>query len=780
MAELLSGLDGVEAIIDDTIIYGKTLEEHDQRLRKVMDRIQESGLKLNKEKCEFSKSRIEYFGHVISDKGISPNPKRIEAICDLEPPKDITELRRIIGMINYLGRFLPDLSTIMKPMTDLLKSDQVWNWTAMQQKAFDDLKEKLTDTPVLAFYDATKSMVVSADASSYGLGAALFQQDGVELRPVAFCSRTLTSTETKYAQIEKECLASVWACEKFERYLIGLSGFKLLTDHKPLVPLINKMDLDRTPLRCQRLLMRLRRFNATAEHIPGKLLVAPDTLSRSPMTSPETHVQSEDDIELYVNSVRSCQPISDRKLASIRQAISDDKFAQKAIHFTKSGWPERATCLEEGMEGYFAARGELTILDGLLLYRDRIVIPDCQRAQVLETIHEGHQGITKSRERAAISVWWPGINKDIKEKIENCQFCQTHKPSQRKEPLITNPLPGRPWEKVSADLCDFENKTYLVVMDYFSRYLEIAYLPSTSSANVIGKLKNMFAHWGVPMEFVSDNGPQFASKEFSEFAASYNFQQTFSSPHYPQSNGEAESAVKIAKRILKQDDIFKALMAYRSTPVASTGVSPCQLIMGRQIRTTLPVVEKILNPRWPNLDKVRDHDKAYKEQYAYSYNQHHAVKELPELSPGEEVRIKLDNQKSWSTMGRVEHANPERRSYIVATPNGRYRRNRRHLQIVKRDTKGYAHSTAIDYPAIDIPDVEVPSVPVDTSRKLDSDIRDNVETVPNSPRNRASSNKEIVRESPDKFAKQTLPGHPVTTRYGRVVKRIMLDDYSYE
>lgn len=211
---------------------------------------------------------------------------------------NITELKRFMGMVNCLGRFIPNLSTVMHPLSDLLKGDVSWIWGHPQEEAFKKVKALLTETPALAFHDARKPVVISADTSSYGIGAALFQQFRDEVKPIAFASRTLTAAETRYAQIEKECLASVWVCEKFERYVSGLESFKLLTDHKPLIPLINTSLLDRTPVRCQRLLMRLRRFNPIAQHISGKQLVVPDTLSRSPLS--ENTNDAEEEVNLYV------------------------------------------------------------------------------------------------------------------------------------------------------------------------------------------------------------------------------------------------------------------------------------------------------------------------------------------------------------------------------------------------------------------------------------------------------------------------------------------------
>ena len=425
--------------------------------------------------------------------------------------------------------------------------------------------------------------------------------------------------------------------------------------------------------------MRLRRFNAVAEHVPGKQLVVPDTLSRSPLHVPAESTDTED-IEAYVGSVLSTKPISDRKLDEIRDAISSDSAIQEAMNFTHYGWPDKELSVKAEVRPYFASRYDYSILDGLLLYRDRIVIPEGLRADMLQSLHAGHLGLSKCRDRANSTVWWPGISRDIDHIVRSCQFCNQNRPAQRSEPLKPTPLPEGPWQKIAADLCELQGTHYLVVTDYYSRYLEIVRLDKLSSDHVIGKMKNIFARWGIPYELVSDNGGQFSSAAFRKFAAEYGFNQRFTSPHYPQGNGEAESAVKVAKRILKQPDIFVALMAYRSTPISATGASPAELIMGRKMRTNVPVHPRTLAPKWPDFARIRTQDENYKTRMAQNFNRHQGVRTLSLLGVGDYVRLKTDKEKYWKEPGEVVSADYNARSYHVRTKQGIFVRNRRHIQ----------------------------------------------------------------------------------------------------
>ena len=236
------------------------------------------------------------------------------------------------------------------------------------------------------------------------------------------------------------------------------------------------------------------------------------------------------------------------KLAEIRQ-------------YCLEGWPHKSQ-VSQRVCPYYTVSAEISLSEGLLLQGSRIIIPQSLRKKVLQQIHTGHQGITKCRDRARQSVWWPGLPSQLQDMVSSCEVCCQHH-SQRAEPLIPSELPQLPWQKVGMDLFDYKGSTYLLILDYYSRFIEIAKLSKTTAGDVINHCKSIFARHGIPEMVISDNGPQFAAESFKEFAQGYNFDHVTSSPYYPQSNGEAETAVKTIKDLLKKEgDPYLSLLTY--------------------------------------------------------------------------------------------------------------------------------------------------------------------------------------------------------------------------
>ena len=502
---------------------------------------------------------------------------------------------------------------------------------------------------------------------------------------MAFCSRTLTSAEQKYAQLEKECLASVWACERFDRYLVGLEKFTLYSDHKPLIPLINTKDLSETPMRCQRMLIRLMRYKPVAEHRPGKLMLTSDALSHSPTACSEESTKLQSDVFYHVSVITSSWPVSDEKLEQIRCETQKDVTLKTALNYTAKGWPTYKEDVWLAARDLFGFRSELSVFEGLLLRGDQIVIPRSMRKEILQRIHDGHLGVTKCRERANQGVWWPGISKDIKDLVTACRHCLEKRPAQPSEPLITSSLPERPFQHIAVDICELKGQNYLISVDYYSRYIDIQRLTALTSMAVIQKLKAIFSQHGIPETIISDNGRQFSSREFQMFVKEWNFNHSTSSPHYPQANGEAERAVKTAKEILRQKDYHLALLTYRATPLSSLGVSPAELAFGRRLRTTLPTLPQNLKPRAVDPENVRKRDNSAKVVQKKYFDK--KAQPLSVLKPGDRVIMQEEGEKGWKRPGEVVRQCAPR-SFIVRTADGELRRNRKHLRL-RSSTDGF-------------------------------------------------------------------------------------------
>ena len=696
MHELISGLEGVEVIADDFVIFGcgpteqQAAVDHDRKLDIFLKRCAERGVRLNRDKFQLRKSEVPFIGHVATKDGLKVHPDKIRAIVDMPVPTDVQGVQRLLGMVQYLSKFIPNLSDLTKPLRELTFPRTEWSWAKEHAKALSKIKNAVTNAPVLRYYNDKDPVTIQCDASQSGLGAVLLQDD----QPVAYASRALTSTEVRYAQIEKELLAILWACEKFDAYLYGRSEVTVDSDHKPLEAIFKK-SLDQVPMRLQRMRLRLQRYNLSVRYRQGRLMHVADTLSRAYLPHSE---DADKDEQAF--SVR--HDILPSNLQEIIEEYDQDENMLELKKMIQFGWPANKSEVKVGVLPFWNIRDELTLDGGLILKRDQIVIPSSMRRSMLELTHQTHIGIDACLRRARDSIFWPGMNGELKSFIQSCDVCMTFRPSNPHEPILSQEIAEGPWSKVAVDLCDFQGRQLLVVVDYYSNYIEVARVTNISSQAIIYALSDMFARYGSPCVLVSDNGPQFASSEFTQFCREWGTTHRTSSPLHPQSNGKAENGVRTVKRLFqkcKEDRIseFRALLDWRNTPSEGFGTSPAQRFFGRRCRTLLPVCPALLEPQF-DVTETQNEIKVQKERQKFYHDR--TSKPLCSLNEGQAIRMRLPGQVRWSPGEVVRRLSA--RSYLVCVRGVRYRRNRKQL-LVDRAERRTADLSDQHQPAVDDP-----------------------------------------------------------------------------
>jgi transposase InsO family protein len=677
MHELIEGMPHVEVVADDFVVvgYGSTLQkahlDHDKNLAAFLKLCEQRGLKLNADKLKLRETQISFIGHLATNEGLRVDPAKVRAIEEMPPPTDKAGVQRLLGLAQYLSKFLPNLSDLTKPLRELTQQDVEWTWGETQATALNDLKKAVTCTPVLKYYNLDEEVTIQCDASQSGLGATLLQNG----QPVAYASRALTSAETRYAQIEKELLAIVFACERFETYIYGRDLVTIETDHKPLETIVLK-PLHSAPQRLQRMLLRLQKYSLQLKYKKGKDMFLADTLSRAYL--PEIN-RCEFGQELEEIDHRIPLPVSDARWHQIKCASADDPVFQKLRSVIQHGWPKNRSNLDQCLYPFYDMRDELTIQEELIFKGQQLVVPASLRKELMVVIHASHIGIDACIRRARDSLYWPRMATELKEYISRCDVCLAHRSSPSKEPLLQHEVLARPWSKIGADLCELNGRTLLVMVDYYSNFVEVARITSTTSRSIVKELKATFARYGVPDILVTDNGPQFASAEFAVFAKAWGFDHVTSSPHHPQSNGKAENAVKTVKRLFKKckesgQSEFLALLDWRNTPTEGVGTSPAQRLMGRRCKTLLPIAGTLLKPQSnPEEDARAIMGMKKRQQYYYDRN----TKERQPIATGETVRMKLPGQERWSAGTCTQQV--DSRSYMVKVGDNKYRRNRKQI-----------------------------------------------------------------------------------------------------
>lgn len=590
MDMILQGMEGVICYIDDILISGKTKEEHLGRLQKVLKCLNERGIRVKKSKCTFMKRSVQYLGHRIDATGLHATDDKLKAITEAPSPKNIQELRSFLGLINYYGRFIPNLSSLLHPLNQLLKRESPWRWSKECEQAFKTAKSKLITPNVLVHYDSSLPLRLAGDASAYGVGAVIshVMKDGTE-RPIAFASRTLLPSERNYSQIEKEALSLIFGVVKFHTYLYG-RRFTLVTDHKPLTTILGpKRGIPpMAAARLQRWAIKLSaytydiKFRSTSEHSNV------DGLSRLPLNHVGTEGYSLEPALFNICQLESL-PVTATQLAT---ATRKDSTLSKVLRYTLKGWPSE---VPPDVSPFFSRRDELTVENGCILWGSRVLIPEKLRERMLKELHRDHPGICKMKGIARSYLWWPGLDKNIEELVKSCTQCQSVKKAPPVAPLHPWLWPTRVFQRVHIDYAGpFQGNMFFVAVDAYSKWPEVFVMQSTTVTNTIQALRHMFARYGLPEQIVSDNGPQFTSEEFAVFLKMNGVKHTRSSPYHPSTNGLAERFVQSLKQGLKASlssglslshRLCNFLLTYRTSQHATTGVSPCSLFLKREVRT---------------------------------------------------------------------------------------------------------------------------------------------------------------------------------------------------
>lgn len=738
MDQMLEGIEGAFAIMDDILIAGRDREHHDHILEAVIKRATEFNLRLNFDKCRVRKTSVPYIGHIISSKGISPDPEKIKAVCNMPAPTNKDAVRRFLGLVQYLCKFIPNMSEIDAPLRQLLKADIPFQWDKTHQESFDRLKTACTTAPVLGLFDVSKPTEIQCDASKDGLGAILMQEG----RVIAYSSRALTETEKRYAQIEKEMLSVVHGASKFHCYIFG-KPVTVYNDHKPLEQIFKKPILS-VPMRLQKMLLKLQWYDFTFRYRKGKDMAAADALSRAflPNSEPDLEIADVKAFDLLSVSRERQEDIKERTLNEL----------QGLYTVIINGWPDTKNETPVSVRDYWTSRSELSVMDGVIFKGMRIVIPPTLRSHMLSLIHKSHLGIVKCKQRAREVMYWPGMNSQIEQLVKDCEKCATFQNSQPPESLKPTPVPDLPYAVVGCDLFDFESKKYLVVVDYFSKYIDCMELQSQSSFSTIETLKCIFGTHGIPKEIRSDNGPQFSSYEFRNFCNELDIKHVTSSPHFQSSNGAAERAVQTVKRLWRKSvDKQLALLDYRTTPLEEVNLSPSQLLMGRRPRNTLPAASEILRPKSQNLGSIKQGLQSVKDKQKVSFDNKWNNKELLPLYPTDPVRVKpQQGEKEWIPGVIVRHHEAPR-SYMVQVGNRQLRRNRKHL----RSSTHKANETIDDQP--DDGKLHVESPPKESSQEPTSLTQATTNKTENSDHTQQASTSITPKPNTTRSGRRVIP-----------------------
>jgi hypothetical protein len=582
------------AYIDDILIYSESLHEHRQHVKQVLGALEEAGLQLDVDKCEFHQEQVTYLGYVISTKGISMDPNKVKDILNWESPRNVKDVRAFLGFANFYRRFINDFSYIASPLVALTKKDARFKFDGTCQKAFETLKQAFTTAPILRHFDPELPIIVEADSSDYVTAGVLSQKDEQgELRPVAYFSKRLNPAECNYEIYDKELLAIVRCFEQWRPELEGAAfPIRVLSDHKNLQYFTTTKQLSHRQARWAEYLSR---FNFTITYRPGKQGEKPDALTRRTQDAPAQEEARKARQQTLLRP-ELFDPIPELNLVetdrSVQQIIEEeypnDAFIQEILSLIRDG-ARRSKKL---------SLSECEDREGRLYYRDRLVIPnnDELKIKLLRIAHDspagGHSGRGKTLEILQREYYWPRMFETIRRYVACCHTCRRSKASREKYHGLLKPLPvpERRWKDISVDfvteLPESEGCTnIMVVVDRLTKYRHLIPCREITAA-AVGRLfyRHVWVDHGLPETIISDRGTQFVSAFYDELCKQLRIEPRLSSAHHPETDGQTERANAVMEQVLRaytnyqQDDwvnwLPSAQFEANNTVSESTKVSP--------------------------------------------------------------------------------------------------------------------------------------------------------------------------------------------------------------
>lgn len=513
--------------LDDLLSVGSTIEEAIDKLKEILKLISTAGLTLNLKKCNFLQSEIDYLGYEISETGLRPGNKKIQAVAEFPVPQNVHQVRQFVGLASFFRRFIFNFATIARPLTKLTKADFAWQWNEEQELAFQELKSRLVSRPVLALYNPQFHTEVHCDASKFGVGGVLLQKAEPELplRPVAYFSRQTTREEEFWHSHELETIAVVASLQKFRVYLIGLD-FKVVTDCNALRTTLTKRDL--LP-KVARWWLILQEFSFNIEYRPGNNMQHVDALSRNPVLPPSPPEELEV-LQISTDNWLNTVQVSDPRLKHIKMILDTSVEDLKDI-----------------TENYVSKEGRIYRKVGRKL---KWVVPHGARWRICQLNHDeaGHFSLEKTVEKIKADYWFPKMNRFIKKYVSACINCAYNKEMARKNTGYLHPIPkgNTVFHTIHMDhLGPFirskrGNSYILGIIDGFSKFIIVKAVKNTKSKTTIKILEDLFATFSCPRVIVSDQGSGFTSSEFKRFVDSSGIKHVRNAVATPRANGQIE------------------------------------------------------------------------------------------------------------------------------------------------------------------------------------------------------------------------------------------------